>query len=102
MYQHGKIVALSDYQFKPLRAGSTAQIVHHSIPVVGGASGSPIFAMFGTTAKVVAVICSGNFHLRMIRGDPNAPRRASTTFTRLPSAAQQNFAQPSSLFNALP
>jgi hypothetical protein len=53
----GRITRLTDFFYNPVR-DETALLLHHNLPTVGGASGSPIVNKAG---KVVAINSAGSF-----------------------------------------
>jgi hypothetical protein len=53
----GRVIRLTDFFYNPV-AGETAVLVHHNLPTVGGASGSPILNRAG---RVVAINSAGSF-----------------------------------------
>ncbi len=82
---YGNISALTDFFFLPTDPAHS-QLVQHSVPITGGASGSPIVNASG---HIVAVVSSGNFTAGV--GD----------LTRTPSAVQINYAQRADLVTQL-
>jgi hypothetical protein len=72
----GNITAITDYFSLPTDA-SEAHLIHHSIGITGGSSGSPIL---GTSGHVIALVNAGNFLF-----DANG--------NRTPNAALINYAQ---------
>ncbi len=53
----GRITRLTDFFYHPI-AADTALLIHHNLPTVGGASGSPIVNVRG---KVIAINSAGSF-----------------------------------------
>ncbi|HLH11488.1 MAG TPA: trypsin-like peptidase domain-containing protein [Methylovirgula sp.] len=82
---YGNVSALTDYFFLPADPAHQL-LVQHSIPIAGGASGSPVIAPSG---HVVAVVSSGT----MVG--------ISSGTGRTPSAAEINYAQRADLVNEL-
>lgn len=76
-YHTGTITSLTDFFFLPADFAHS-QLIHDSVPVAGGASGSPIIDEKG---HVVALVSSGNLFMQ----GPNQPR--------IPSAVMINYAQ---------
>jgi hypothetical protein len=74
--QSGRIARLTDFLLRTDGGAQTSQLVHHSIPETGGASGSPILNNDGL---VVAINCGANF--------------ITINGTRIPTAVGLNFAQ---------
>lgn len=74
--QSGIIVAVSDFSLRD-DGNANNVLIRHNLPATGGASGSPIF---DTAGEVIALLYGGN----MLQEKSNG--------TRMPSAAQINFA----------
>lgn len=85
----GNVSALSDFFFFPAEP-PYSQLVHHSLPTAGGASGSPII---DTKGHVVAILSGGN---NMVVESPEGGAKA-----RLTNAVQTNFAQRVDLLREL-
>ncbi len=83
--RYGNISALTDFFFLPTDPAHS-QLVQHSIPITGGASGSPIVSASG---HVIAVVSSGNFTAGV------------GSLSRTPSAVQINYAQRADLVSRL-
>ena len=102
-YHAGNICAQTDFLFKPIKPRSEPQLIHHTLPTIGGNSGSPLLAIVGGSARVVGVFCAGNMHTDIARVENNPYTGGQTiTAVRLPSSAQRNFAQAVTLLRSVP
>jgi hypothetical protein len=72
----GRIVRLTDYFYNPV-SDEVALLVHHNLPTVGGASGSPILSRAG---EVVAINSAGSFVGAVSANDPSRPKRIPIGF----------------------
>jgi Trypsin-like peptidase domain len=90
--QFGYISSLKDVFMCRTTDAAHRLLVQHSVPVAGGASGSP---MIDATGKVIAIVSGGNV---VTMNNPNA---AIGETKRAPNAALVNFAQRADLLLAL-
>ena len=90
--QFGYISSLKDVFMCRATDPEHRLLVQHSVPVAGGASGSP---MIDASGKVIAIVSGGNV---VMMSNPNA---AIGETKRAPNAALVNFAQRADLLLAL-
>jgi hypothetical protein len=91
--KYGNVTALSDFFMFPAGADKN-QLIHHSIPITGGASGGPIIDQDG---HVVAILSGGN----VAASDRVNPDTKAVEKQRTPSAVLINFAQRADLLAEL-
>ncbi len=90
----GMVTASTTFFLTPSADASENQLIQMSVPVTGGASGSPLFDADG---EVVGIVNAANFLFL----DTNGDGQVDQNDVRIPSAIQVNFAQRADIVREL-
>lgn len=90
----GMVTAMTTHFLSPSADTAENQLIQMSVPVTGGASGSPLMNRDG---KVVGIVNMANFLFL----DTNGDGQVDNNDTRIPSAIQVNFAQRADIVQEL-